>query len=106
MILKQEFEKALNELPTEKRELASSILDDLIFIELQLCELRTKPFLKYHPTRPNISKTTPEARMYKDLLSQKNNLIRTLNNTLRSVAGDDGENPMDEFNKKFKEKFG
>ena len=106
MIDKKEFEEALKSLSEEKKALANSILDDLIYIEHNLCILRTKPFIKYHPTKPNLSKTTPEAKVYKDLLSQKNNLIRTLNNTLRNVTGEDDKDPMEEFNKKLEEKFG
>lgn len=106
MIDKKDFEEVLKDLPIDKKQIADTILDDLIFIENNLIVLRTKPFIKYHPEFPTLSKSTPEAKLYKELVSQKNNLIRTLNNTLRSGLMPDEENPLESFNKLFNEKFG
>ena len=111
MVDKKEFEKVLKELPDYKRVIADTILDDLIFIENNLIGLRQylekNGSVKHHPKYPEISKPLPEARQYKDFLTQKNNLIRTLNNTLRNnLDGEEDKNPLEEFNKLFAEKFG
>lgn len=106
MIERKDFEEVLKSLSVEKKQIALSLLDDLIRIETELERCRAKPFIKYHPQYPSISQTTTEFMVYNKLLTQKNNLTRTLNNTLRNISSDDDSNPMEDFNKLFEEKFG
>ena len=105
MIDRKEFNNVLEQLPSDKKQIASTILDELVFIEENLAVLRTKPLIKFHPEYPELSKTTPAAKLYKELLGQKNNLIRTLNNTLRVVSSDDDTDPMKDFNDLVDKKF-
>ena len=106
MIERKDFEEVLNNLPLERKQIALSLLDDLIRIETELIECRKKPFIKYHPNYPEMSTMTTAFTLYNKLLTQKNNLVRTLNNTLRNISDSDDENPLAEFNKMFQEKFG
>jgi len=52
------------------------MVDDIIFLEKQLEQLRTLPMIKVHPDDPNRQKSTPAAKQYKELLQQYINIIK------------------------------
>jgi hypothetical protein len=54
------------------------MVDEVVFLEQQLTELRKLPFLRVHPHNPEIQKATPASRMYVSLMAQYNANIRTL----------------------------
>lgn len=54
------------------------LVDDVLFLEARLEELRKMPFLRVHPKDPTRQKATPAAKMYKELLQQYTMCIRTL----------------------------
>ena len=56
----------------------AQLIDEVIFLEEQLVELKKLPFIMVNKSRPTIQKTTPAARQYKELLQQYNNCLRTL----------------------------
>ena len=62
------------------------LIDDVVFIEDQLQQLRKLPFIKVHPEYPDIQKATPAAKQYKELLQQYNNCIKILTGILRKDA--------------------
>lgn len=76
------------------QKIVAPLIDDLIFIESQLSELRTKPFLRCHPTNPSIQKQTPAARLYKDLLAQQKDIVRILCLQLHKTGEEDNESPL------------
>lgn len=70
------------------------MIDDLVFIEDQLRDLRAKPFLKVHPKDPTIQKATPASRMYKDLQAQERDIVRILCSQLHKGANEETESPL------------
>lgn len=76
------------------QKIVSPLIDDLIFIESQLAELRTKPFLRSHPTNPAIQKQTPAGKLYKDLLSQQKDIVRILCMQLHKTGEEENESPL------------
>lgn len=54
------------------------LMDEIEFIEGQLVELKKHPFIKINPKNPTQQKTTPAAKLYKDLLQQYNNSLKLL----------------------------
>lgn len=72
------------------------LIDDVVFIEVQLEELRKLPFIKVHPEYPEIQKATPAAKQYKELLQQYNNCIKILTGILRKDAAEE-ESPLRAF---------
>ncbi len=54
------------------------LIDDFVFIEGQLTELRKLPFIRVHPNDPSRQKTTPAAKQYKELLQQYTNIAKIL----------------------------
>lgn len=54
------------------------MVDEVVFLEQRLTELRKLPFIRIHPHNPEIQKATPASRMYVSLMAQYNANIRTL----------------------------
>lgn len=72
--------------PNEKM-LVDKLLDEVVFLEEQMVELKKLPFVSVHPTNPSLQKTTPAAKLYKECTQSYFNAIRILLNTLRKVEG-------------------
>lgn len=54
------------------------LIDDVVFLEGQLEELKKLPFIKVHPKDPTKQKATIAQKQYKELLQQYVNIIRVL----------------------------
>ncbi len=67
-------------------ERVEQLVEEVIFLEGQLKELKTKPFIMTNPKNPAIQKSTPAAKLYKELLQQYNNSMKLLN---RMLGGED-----------------
>lgn len=72
------------------------MIDDVVFLEEQLQELRKLPFIKVHPQYPDIQKPTAAAKQYKELLQQYNNCIKILAGILRKDAPEE-DSPLRAF---------
>lgn len=58
------------------------LIDKMLFLEKQLEYLETLPFIKTHPEHPEMQKSTPAAKQYKELLQQYISIIRTISRNL------------------------
>lgn len=54
------------------------MVDEVVFLENQLEDLRKLPFIKVNPKDKQMQKTTPASRLYVSLMAQYNANIRTL----------------------------
>lgn len=72
------------------------MIEDVVFLETQLQELRKLPFIKVHPDFPDIQKPTAAAKQYKELLQQYNNCIKILTGILRKDTPEE-ESPLRAF---------
>lgn len=77
----------------DTKSIISPMIDDLIFLEDRLQELRKLPFLRVNPKDPSMQKPTPAAKQYKELLQQYNNCIKILTGILRKDAPEE-ESPL------------
>lgn len=59
-------------------ELAEHLIDEVVFLEEQLAQLKKLPFIEVHPRNPEKQRATPASRMYVSLMAQYNANIRTL----------------------------
>lgn len=57
---------------------AGSLIDEMIFLEYKLSELRKQPFLSVNPKNPAQQKCTPAAKQYKEFLQQYTNIVKVL----------------------------
>lgn len=95
MSRKDELLKIFNEIEDTK-DIIMPMIDDVVFLEEQLQDLRKLPFIKVHPEYPELQKPTPAAKMYKELLQQYNNCIKILTGILRKDAPEE-ESPLRAF---------
>ena len=72
---------------------ASQLVDEIIFIEKRLKELRELPFINVNPNNPTQQKATPASKQYKELLQQYTNCLKTLF-MLSGDNDDGGESPL------------
>lgn len=83
--------------------LIENVVDEVIFVEEQLQELKKLPLIKVNPENPLQQKATPAAKQYKEFLQQYNNLIKLL----YSISGqkeNDEESPLRKWVNKHVEK--
>lgn len=76
------------------------LIEEVIFLEDRLEQLKKLPFIKVHPEHPERQKTTPAAKQYKELLQQYTNCIKVL----FAATGNDAENeesPLRKWVKKY-----
>lgn len=69
------------------------LVDEVVFLEGKLEELKKLPFLKIHPENPTLQKATPAAKLYKELLQQYTNCIKILER-VGGVESTDEESPL------------
>lgn len=89
---KEELIKIFEEVENSK-DIILPLIDDVVFLEGQLDQLRKLPFIKVHPEYPEIQKPTPAAKQYKELLQQYNNCIKILTGIVRK-DGHEEESPL------------
>lgn len=71
------------------------LIEELIFLEKGLDELKKLPFIKVNPNDPTKQKATPASRQYKELLSQYNNTLKLFLKIMGDLSGDEEtESPL------------
>ena len=61
-----------------KQKLVSSLIDEAVFLEERLTELKKYPFIKVHPTNPSLQKDTAARKQYREFLQTYTNIIDKL----------------------------
>lgn len=80
----------------EARDIVLPLIEDVVFLEGQLNDLRKLPFIRVNPSNKAQQKPTIAAKQYKELLQQYNNCVKTLASVLRRDAAEE-ESPLREF---------
>lgn len=91
---RDELKKIFQDADENILTIVEPMIDDLVFIEGQLEDLRKKPFIKYHPNDPSIQKTTAAGKLYKDLLAQEKDIVRILCSQLHKGGTSEDESPL------------
>lgn len=65
-----------------KRTIVSRLIDEAVFLEEQLEELKKYPRIKANPKYPNIQKVTATGKLYREYLQTYTNIIRALERML------------------------
>ena len=65
-------------IPEDSLELVESAIDDVIFLEVRLKELRELPFIEVNPKNAMKQRSTPAAKQYKEFLQQYINCIKMI----------------------------
>lgn len=88
MTRKEEILKYINENRPNDCILLSQIVDDVVFLEERLSELRKLPLVEVHPVDKTKQRATPSAKLYKELLQQYNNCVKLI---VLKAGGDESE---------------
>lgn len=75
---KTELLNVFKDVDEAKKTIVLPLIDDVVFIEERLKELKKLPFIRVHPTNPSLQKHTDAGKQYKELLQQYNNCVKIL----------------------------
>lgn len=85
-----------DDLDVAKKEICYSLIDEMLFLEEQMKELKKHPFIRFHPKNPDLQKQTVAGRQYHQYISEYANIVRILVGL--SKKGDDViESPLRSF---------
>ena len=71
-------EELLALLPEDSVALVMDVVDEVVFLEERLTELKKLPFIQVHPSKPELQRSTPAAKQYKEFLQQYINCIKVI----------------------------
>lgn len=91
-------------IPEDSLELVTSVIDDVIFLEERLDELKKLPFIEVNKSNPMKQRNTPAAKLYKEFLQQYINCIKMIEGVIyrdKRLEGDEAEeSPLREWFRK------
>lgn len=70
--------KTCNGLDENGKAATVKIIDEMLFLEGQLTELKKMPFMSVNPRNPSQQRQTAAAKQYKELLQQYTNCVKIL----------------------------
>ncbi len=91
MSRREELVKLIGE---DSLELVSEVVDEVIFLEEKLTELKKLPFIQVHPQDATKQRNTPAAKMYKEFLQQYINCVKLIEGVIyreKRLEGDEVE---------------
>lgn len=98
---REELTNLFKDVEENQRTLVRKLIDEVVYIESALDELKKLPFIRVHPKDNSRQEVTPAGKQYKDLTATYMNAIRILCSILSKVSGDDYD-PVAEFMEKMK----
>lgn len=93
-----ELRDIFKSLDEKKQKIVSPLIDEAVFLEKQMTELKKYPFIKFHPTNPNLQKVTAAGKQYREFLQTYTNIIDKLCRMYGKVDGEE-ESPLRAFMK-------
>ena len=87
-------EELIKIIPDDSLELVTSVIDDVIFLEERLTELKKLPFIEINPKNPMKQRNTPASKLYKEFLQQYINCIKMIEGVIyrdKRLEGDQVE---------------
>lgn len=69
-----------------QKEVVWPLLDDLVFLEERLSELRRLPMIRVHPKNPARQEVTPAGKQYKEFMQSYVNVVKVLERVLSQEA--------------------
>lgn len=87
----------------DNNDIFGQLVDEIVFIEEQLVELKKYPFISVNPNNPVQQKSTPAAKLYKELLQQYNNSLKVLARMTGQDESDE-ESPLRKWAREYADK--
>lgn len=98
MSRKTELEEIVYSDDLKSKALYCDLIEEIIFIENQLTELKKLPFISINPKNNMQQRTTPAAKQYKELFQQYTNALKILAHATGEDMGEE-ESPLRAFAK-------
>lgn len=89
----------LLKLVEDDQEIIIELVEDILFLEDNLDNLKKYPFIRINPNNPELQKATPAAKQYKELLQQYTNCIKLFSSFCKD-GGNDQDSPVREWFRK------
>lgn len=99
MTKKDKIKGLLSAADENERELVDGLIDEMLFLEDRMAELKKMPFIAVHPKNKAITKQTPAAKQYKECSQSYANIVRVLLSVIRKTE----TSAQDELIKKLEE---
>lgn len=96
---REELDNIFKDVDQNQKSLVNNLIDDVVFLENQMNELKKLPFIRHNPQNSAEQKATVASKQYKDLSQSYDNKIRILLSLLCKIEGSDID-PVSEFLKK------
>ena len=96
---KAKYLKIIENIDADKCDLVVRLIDEIVFLEDRMTELKKLPFISVSPKNPALQKQTAAAKQYKECSQSYMNGIRIL----ISVVSKADTNAADELMKKLEE---
>ena len=84
-------DELLQLIPEDSHQLVVDVVEQLVFLESQMDELRKLPFIEIHPKNPMKQRSTPAAKMYKEFFQQYSNGVKLLESVIYRDKRMEGE---------------
>lgn len=84
-------DELLSIIPEESVDLVKSVIDDVVFLEERLTELKQLPFIEINHKNPMKQRSTPASKLYKEFLQQYINCIKMIEYVIYKDKRLDGE---------------
>lgn len=94
MTRKEQLQNIIFKTGTDNDAKTSQLIEEIIFIEENLVELKELPFIVVNAKNPAIQKATPASKQYKELLQQYNNCLRLLFRITGEMDNTEEESPL------------
>ena len=88
------YEELVDIIPEESLDLVKSVIDDVVFLEERLTELKELPFIEVNPKNSMKQRSTPASKLYKEFLQQYINCIKMIEYVIykdKRLEGDEVE---------------
>lgn len=73
---------------------ARQLIDEIVFLEQRMSDLKQYPFIAVNPKNPAQQKPTAASRQYKEFLQQYNNSLRLLLRITGDIGESEEESPL------------
>lgn len=91
MTRREELNDIFKNIEENQKKLVNPLIDEVVFIEQQMKDLKKIPFIKIHPEDNTKQKQTTAAKQYKELSQSYMNAIRILSSLLKNEEGEESD---------------
>ncbi|MBR2190036.1 MAG: hypothetical protein IJ883_00060 [Eubacterium sp.] len=101
MSRKEELLSILDSVDEEQQTILKKLVDEIVFLEERMAELKELPFIRVHPEKKAKQEATVAAKQYKEMSQSYMNGIRILSSVVRHEGEGIDVDPVQEFLKSY-----